>query len=304
MTMAQARTGAPNLLDWYAMLRPHHWPKCLVVLVGLLPTGAFRDPRAILGCLAAAGLFQAIASAGYIINDLLDLRRDRLHPIKRQRPIASGRIPPAAAFAVATVLAAGALATAALLSHQLLLVLGVYLCITVLYSIWFKHAVGADILTIAVIFVLRAIAGLVVIDAFISPWFLLSIGSLALLLALGKRMGELSVLTHTTMIHRVTLRRYRASQWRLVLWGMGAVAIGCYAMATMASPTGISHRWLWLTVLPVTYGIWHYLGIVQGGSGSEQPERLVLRDPRLLGAAVVWAGLFAIAIVVGAGGGR
>ncbi len=280
---------------WAAALRLHHWPKGAVVLVGLLPTGAFAHAAQVGLALAAAALFQLAASAGYLINDSLDARRDRLHPRKRLRPIASGRIGVAAAASVALALAAVALVGGSWLSHGLGLVLAAYLVITLAYSLAFKHAVGVDILVIAGVFVLRAIAGVVAIDAEISPLFLSSVGCLALLLALGKRLSEARLLTETAKVHRIVLRAYAAPGWRRVLTAVGAATIACYAVAATRSPTAVAHPALMLSVLPVFLGIWRYTRLVVTDGAGGEPERLLARDPWMLAAAASW-----IAVMIGA----
>jgi decaprenyl-phosphate phosphoribosyltransferase len=283
---------------WGRALRLHHWPKGLVVLAGLLPTGDFRDPAHVGAALLAALLFQAAASAGYLINDLLDARRDRLHPRKRHRPIAAGRIGAWPAALVAAALALGACGGGALWSPALGLALGTYLAIALTYSLALKHAVGVDVLVIASLFVLRAVAGVVVIQAEVSAWFLAAIGCLALLLALGKRLSEARLLSDTNLVHRVVLRRYQAPGWSRALSLVAAATIGCYAIAAACSPSALAHPWLALTVLPVFLGVWRYTRLVAAGEGGE-PERLLGRDPWMLAAAGSWVAAMAVAILVG-----
>jgi decaprenyl-phosphate phosphoribosyltransferase len=288
MTTEAQVAPSRHWLDWAVALRLHHWPKCLVVLVGLLPTGAFRDARAVALAIAAAVVFQAAAAGGYLVNDVLDARRDRLHPRKRRRPVAAGRIAAPAALAVALALILVALAGSWLLAPELGVVIGGYILLTLCYSLWLKHAPAADILTIAVIFVLRAVAGVVVIGKLVSFWFLAAVGALALLLALGKRLGEIDALTDVTMAHRKTLRSYRSPAWQVVLWASAAATIVCYALAATSSPTAHRHALVVLTTVPVVVGVWQYCRLARLGGGAE-PERLLLHDRVLAGCVCAWA---------------
>ncbi len=296
MSTGAPAVAAPGWVDWLAALRLHHWPKCLVVLLGLLPTGEFRDLRAVVLVLAAAVLFQGVAAGGYLVNDVLDARRDRLHPRKRQRPIASGRISPPAAMLVACLLILACVSLAWRLNDGLGLVLGAYAAIALSYSLWFKHFVIADIVTIALIFVLRAVAGVMVIGKEVSPWFLASIGMLALLIALGKRLGEAEMLSDTALVHRATLRSYQSPAWRLVLIIAAALTLLSYLLAAWASPTGQHHTWVIATCVPVAVGLWRYVQIVAAAGGGE-PERLILRDRFLAGCGLIWALMLAQAVL-------
>lgn len=297
MTAAAAVDLPARLADWARALRLHHWPKGAFVLVGLLPTAAYLRPAAVASAVAAALLFQAAASAGYLVNDLLDARRDRLHPRKRLRPIAAGRIGPAAALSVAALLGAGSVALGALLSPTLGMILAGYLALTFTYSVALKHAVFVDITVIAAAFVLRAVAGVAVIEAELSPWFLAAIGCLALLLALGKRLGEARLLSDRDLAHRAVLRRYQAPGWVRALSAAAAATIAAYAIAASCSPTAIAHPWVLATIAPVFLGVWRYTRLAVAGVGG-QPERLLARDPWLLAAALAWVALLAGAVLV------
>jgi len=269
----------------------------MVVLVGLLPTGAFRDPHAVIQVVLAAMLFQAVASGGYLFNDCLDVRRDRLHPRKRMRPIASGAIAPPAALAAAALIALGAIGLGALITPYLSLVLSCYAVVTVAYSLVLKHVVVCDIMTIAAIFVLRAVTGVVVIGAYVSPWFLISVGCLALLLALGKRLGEARLLSETQRVHRITLRAYQHAGWGRMLVVVAGLTVACYLIAASLSPTAHLHPLVLLTTIPVFCGVWRYTRLVRAGGGGE-PERLLLRDVPMAVCACAWAALLAIAVML------
>jgi 4-hydroxybenzoate polyprenyltransferase len=176
-------------------------------------------------------------------------------------------------------------------------VLAGYLALTMAYSLLLKHAVLVDVLVIASVFVLRAVAGVEVIEAEVSPWFLASVGCLALLLALGKRLSEARLLTEINLVHRVVLRSYQAPVWRRALSLAAALTIASYAVAASCSPTARAHPWVLASVLPVFLGVWRYTRLVAGGEGG-QPERLLMRDRWMLVAAASWVALMAAAILV------
>jgi len=175
-------------------------------------------------------------------------------------------------------------------------VLASYALLSVAYSLVLKHWVLCDIITIAAIFVLRAVTGVVVIGAFVSSWFLASIGCLALLIALGKRLGEVRLLSETQRVHRITLRAYQHLHWRHMLRAVAISTVACYAVAASLSPTAALHPLVMLTTIPVFGGVWRYTCLVAGGGGGE-PERMLVRDPLMLVAALSWAALLAIAVV-------
>jgi len=212
------------------------------------------------------------------------------------RPIASGAIAPSAALATAVLIALCAIGVGVFITPFLSLVLSCYAVVTVAYSLVLKHVVVCDIMTIAAIFVLRAVTGVVVIGAYVSPWFLISIGCLALLLALGKRLGEARLLSETQRVHRITLRVYQHAAWRRVLILVATMTIGCYLIAASLSPTAQLHPLVLLTTIPVFCGVWRYTRLVRDGGGGE-PERLLLRDVPMACCACAWAALLAIAVM-------
>ncbi len=266
------------------------------MLVGLLPTGQFLHPGPVLIACAAAVLFHMAAASGYLVNDILDVRRDQLHPRKRQRAIASGAISRSSAGVAAALLGGSGIVLAHIISPALAVLLGAYLAIALGYSLVFKHVVALDILVIALVFVMRAVAGVIAIEADISTLFLASVGFLALLLALGKRLSEAELLSTTNQVHRVVLRSYQAVAWRRVLVAIALATIACYALAATRSPTAATHPLLAITVAPVALGIWRYVWLVTRRGDGGEPERLLGRDRWMLCAAVGWVGMMAIAI--------
>ncbi len=279
--------AALPLWAWIVAVRPRQWTKNGLVFIGVVFSLSLTDP----GLLARSGLaFVALCllSAGtYLINDAIDAPRDRLHPVKRHRPIAAGLIAPGPAVAVASLLLAAGLALALVLSRGFLLVGLGYLALTATYSVWLKRYPLIDVFAIATGFVLRAAGGAVVIDVPISPWLLFCTLLGALLIALGKRRNELLTLEREASAHRASLAALTVEFLDELALLMAACSIMAYSLYTFfAHP--YYPPWLMLTIPLVIYGIFRYLYLVrvQGLGGS--PEELLLRDRPLLGVVVLW----------------
>src|SRR5262245_12210828 len=195
----QAETQRPTALSLLVSLRPAQWTKNLIIFAALLfgqrgTAPVFLDAHAIVRAIAAFAIFCVLSGVVYLVNDVADRDKDRLHPLKRFRPIASGEISPNLALTTAAVLAIGALGAAYALRPAFALVAGSYVALLALYSGPLKHVVIIDVLTIAIGFVLRAVAGAVAIEVEISHWLLILTTLLALFLALSKRRHELVLL--------------------------------------------------------------------------------------------------------------
>src|SRR2546421_3400123 len=172
-------------------LRPRQWSKNLLVFAGIVFAAKLGDAVRWGEALAAFGAYCALSSAAYLVNDLRDREHDRLHPVKRERPIARGELSATAAVAIAVVLTLGAVAVGAWLGWASLGLLAGFAALQLGYSFGLKHVVLVDVLAIGGLFVIRAAAGAVAVDVRISPWLLLCTALLALFLALAKRRGGL-----------------------------------------------------------------------------------------------------------------
>jgi len=189
-------------------LRPEQWTKNLFVFAGVLFGGHLLDVPAMLRAVAAFVVFCALSGVVYIFNDLADRAADQRHPLKRLRPIASGRLSSSTAAIAATILGAVSLVAALLLSPMFAVLSATYVVLLVLYSVVLKHLVIIDALTIAAGFVLRAAAGAVAVFVPISHWLLVCTTLLALFLVLSKRRHELTLLADGAMTHRPILEEY------------------------------------------------------------------------------------------------
>lgn len=271
-------------------LRPAQWTKNLLVFAGYLFTiGQAHPLRTLLIVTAAFAVFCAVSSAGYLVNDVMDAERDRRHPRKRERPIASGRVSPSAALWFAGALLVCSLVAAFALGRGFGLVVAGYLALTLAYSTGLKHIVIVDLLAIAAGFVLRAAAGAVVINVRISPWLLVCTTLLALFLGLAKRRSELVSLEEDAQNHRRTLDQYTAPMLDQMLNISAAAALMAYFLYTFApgSETAQHHPYMMITVPFVIYGLFRYLYLIHTVNAGGSPERVLLEDrPTLVNMAL------------------
>jgi 4-hydroxybenzoate polyprenyltransferase len=272
-------------------LRPEQWTKNLFVFAGVLFGGHLLDLQAMLRAVAAFAVFCALSGVVYLFNDLADREADQRHPLKRLRPIASGRLSPTVAFVSAVLLGLVALAAALLLSPLFALMAGAYVALLVLYSIRLKHLVILDALTIAAGFVLRAAAGAVAVFVPISHWLLVCMTLLALFLALSKRRHELTLLADGATSHRPILEEYSPyllDQMIAVVTASTLVAYSVYATSAETADRLKTTR-LGLTIPFVLYGIFRYLYLVHQKRAGGSPADLLLTDRPLLACVGLWA---------------
>jgi 4-hydroxybenzoate polyprenyltransferase len=272
-------------------LRPEQWTKNLFVFAGVLFGGHLLDVPAMLRALAAFAVFCALSGVVYIFNDLADRAADQQHPLKRLRPIASGRLSPSTAGIAATILGIVSLAAAVLLSPMFAVLSATYVALLVLYSIVLKHLVIIDALTIAAGFVLRAAAGAVAVFVPISHWLLVCTTLLALFLVLSKRRHELTLLADGAMTHRPILEEYSPyllDQMIAVVTASTLVAYSVYSTSTETAERLNTTR-LGLTIPFVLYGIFRYLYLVHQKRAGGSPADLLLTDRPLLACVGLWA---------------
>jgi 4-hydroxybenzoate polyprenyltransferase len=290
---APSRSTALSLV---VSLRPAQWTKNLIVFAGLLfgerASGpAFLDPRAIGEALAAFAIFCALSGVVYLVNDVADRDADRRHPLKRHRPIASGAVAPGLAIATALVLTLVALGAAYLLRPAFALVSIAYVALLAFYSGPLKHVVIIDVLTIAIGFVLRAVAGAVAIDVPISHWLLILTILLALFLALSKRRHELVLLADGATGHRPILEEYSPYLLDQMIAVVTASTLISYVIYTISPETVQKFHtdYLGLTLVFPLYGIFRYLYLVHQKEGGGSPADMLVNDRPLLACVALWA---------------
>jgi 4-hydroxybenzoate polyprenyltransferase len=292
---APARSLALNLL---ISLRPAQWIKNLIIFGGLGFGGRLLDPVAVAQATAAFAVFCALSGAVYLLNDVADRESDRRHPLKKHRPIASGAVPVPVALLTGTVLAAIALAAGFWLRPAFGWMGAIYLALLGLYSGPLKQMVIIDVLTIAIGFVLRAIAGAVVISVAISHWLLILTILLALFLALSKRRHELVLLAGGATSHRRILQEYSPYLLDQMIAVVTASTIVAYAFYTVSPDTVEkfgTDRLVWTLPFPL-YGIFRYLYLVHQKDGGGSPAEMLLTDTPLLACVALWA--IAVALVI------
>jgi 4-hydroxybenzoate polyprenyltransferase len=275
-----------SLIGIIRLIRPKQWLKNIFVLAVPVYAGQIFEPESLRNSIEALFLFCGLSAGVYIFNDFKDRERDRLHPAKRDRPLASGTVSPALALPFGFFLLVGSLVGCAAISTGLLAVAGIYLLINVLYTVWWKHVVILDILCVAFGFVLRVVAGGFAVGATIRPWILLCTLCLALLISLGKRRGEIALLGDGAADHRKILGEYPAAFLDILIVIVSGMTLMTYCLFTFYS--GHSER-LMVTIPFVLYGVFRYLYLLYVNNATDAPEALFLRDKPLLVNSMLWA---------------
>lgn len=278
-------------------LRPKQWTKNLLVFAALLFSIQRFSIEMFLKSVIGFLLFCLISSCVYIINDYVDREQDRLHPDKRNRPMASGALNPGLALSFGILLFATSMITAVYLNALFAVILLVYFVINITYSLRLKHVVIIDIMIIASGFVLRAIGGGLVIGVELTPWFLLCTLLLALFLAISKRRHELYLLEGDKKHHRKVLEHYSIDLLNQFNSIVTTATIVFYALFTFNSGHSIYLMW---TMPLVIYGIFRYLYLIHKHNKGGKPEQILLEDKHILVTVILYALLvFAILLLFG-----
>ncbi|MBI1959445.1 MAG: decaprenyl-phosphate phosphoribosyltransferase [Candidatus Rokubacteria bacterium] len=272
-----------------ASLRPKQWVKNLFVFAGVIFSQQLFTPL-FWPALGAFALFCVLSGSMYLLNDVADAEKDRLHPTKRFRPVASGALPRGGALALGVGLLVASLAGSVALSWRFGLVAAGYGVLLTAYSLWLKHLVILDVLAVAVGFVLRAVAGAVAIDVEISGWLLICTVLIALFLAVGKRRHEYLTLSGNAAAHRPILAEYSEGFLDQMIAVVTASTVTAYALYTMSPETVAKFhtRLLPLTLPFVLYGIFRYLYLLYRRQLGGNPSDLLLSDRALLLNTVLW----------------
>lgn len=279
-------------------LRPQQWTKNLFVLAAL-PFGLkLFDPAAVALALAAFVVFCALSGVVYLVNDLYDREADRLHPVKRLRPIAAGVLAPGTAATAAVLIATAALGAAFAIGPKFALASAAYLALFYLYTRWFKHLVIIDVLSIAIGFVLRTYAGAVAIHVPVSDWLLVCTVLLALFLGLSKRRHEITLLASGAASHRRILDEYNPYLLDQMIGVVTASTLMAYIIYCTSSDTveRFGTHNLVLTIPFPIYGILRYLYLVHRRDGGGNPSELLITDRPLLICVGLWGLVTALVI--------
>jgi 4-hydroxybenzoate polyprenyltransferase len=268
--------------------RPQEWIKNLFVFAGLLFSGKFNDPQAVLEATLAFVSFCAISSAGYFVNDLIDIELDRKHPVKRFRPLPAGELSMMAAKTIAPMLAAAgiALAFVAVNWEVGLMVVG-YGVAQVAYSLGLKQIVIVDVMTLAGLFILRVAAGASAVDAHASEWLILCTGMLAAFLGFTKRRQEAVSELHQGTSSRPVLEHYSLPFLDQMVSLVTTGTVISYAIYAVDSPI-VGSQMMW-TIPPVVYGIFRYLYLIYDRSDERSQAAIVAGDKGMLAAGASFA---------------
>jgi 4-hydroxybenzoate polyprenyltransferase len=292
------------MFSYLLLLRPGQWIKNTFVFAALLFGDRLLDPIAVEHSLLAFICFCCASSAGYIVNDILDRERDRMHPKKKNRPLASGAVPVGGAIGLGiAMLALAAIICSIFLPIGFWIAVSAYLFLTISYSLVLKHRMLIDVIVIAVLFVLRALAGAVAIEVEASPWLIICTFMLCLFLGFGKRRCEIVMIGNNADIkaHRETLVRYTPDLLTHLLSTSGGIAIVTFLLYTLdqsvPSVFAEQKRYLIYTLPLVVYGVFRYAMLIELGKASG-PTEMIAKDPPFLIAILLWA-FAAVAILYG-----
>lgn len=271
-------------------MRPRQWLKNGLVYAALFFDRKVIDLESFARTTAAFILLCMVSSAVYIMNDLADIENDRQHPTKKTRPLAAGELSPTLAIVVAIVLAIGGLAAGFILSPALGWILLTYLVIQVAYTFYFKHVVLMDVILVASGFILRVGAGVAVISVQrFSPWLYVCTGLLALLMALGRRRHELSLLGLDAGNHRAILEEYTIDLIDRLIGIVAGAALVAYSLYTFMAEGLPENNLMMLTIPFVLYGIFRYLYLIHVKHEGGAPEDIFIRDRPMQLALFFWA---------------
>ena len=278
------------LNNYMRLLRSSQWIKNGVVLAGLIFAGEAVVYHEVLWAIEAMIAFCFLSSSVYILNDIVDRDRDRLHPLKKNRPIAAGNISITTAMLIGLILAAAGILISLLINKNLLIVAVCFLILNILYTLLFKNIVIIDVMSIAGGFVLRAVAGAVAINVEISGWLLITTFVLALFLGLGKRRHELIILEKEASAHRKILEKYSTYLLDQLIGVVTASTVITYLFYTLSPEVGVKlgTKYLFVTIPFVIYGIFRYLYLVHKEEKGGSPTRLLLTDLPLLLDVLLW----------------
>jgi 4-hydroxybenzoate polyprenyltransferase len=288
-----ARRSLPAAV--FVSLRPRQWTKNLLLFAGIVFAAKLGDASRWGEAIAAFAAYCAASSASYLVNDVRDAPHDRLHPVKRSRPIARGELSPRAAEALAALLLLVAFALVIPLGVGSILFLSAFFALQAAYTLSLKHVVLLDVMTIGGLFVVRAAAGAAAVDVRISPWLLLCTALLALFLALAKRRGELVLVGAEATPGRPVLEGYSLELVDQLVTIVAASTVISYCLYTF---TARDSKAMMVTIPFVVFGVFRYLLLIHRRDLGEEPEEVLLRDGPILLCIAGWAACAAVILAV------
>ena len=279
--------------DIIKLMRPIQWTKNLFVFVAIVFAGEAFNKALLIQCLFAFATFCVLSSSVYVLNDIIDKEKDASHPTKKNRPIASGKVSVPLAVVLFIVLTILAGVGSVLLGGWFALIAGMYFAINIAYSLKLKNVPIIDIMSIASGFVLRTLAGAVLIQMAISPWLVVCAFFLSLFLAIQKRSVEIGTVTKNTHTRFVN-QFYTPDMLRAMSSTIDSATIIAYTLYTFSDNSN-ELSYMMLTIPMVIFGIFRYQYIIHAsGSLAETPEYAIIKDKPLLIDILLWAVLSAV----------
>lgn len=289
-TTSASPVPRPSLaVDLVRSARPRQWIKNGFVFAALIFASKLSHPSLAGRAVAAFIVFSLLSGAVYLVNDVADRSADRTHPLKANRPIASGRVPVPLALGLAGVATIIGIGAGFLLGIDFGLIVSGYIVLQAFYTFWLKHLVLIDVFAIAAGFVLRAAGGAAVIHVSISPWLYLCTVLIALFLGFGKRRHELLLLEEGAGIHRRNLDEYTGPLLDDLITIVAGATIIAYSLYTFFASAVPQNHTMMLTIPFVLYGVFRYLLLVHKTDFSGAPEEVVWKDIPLLVDLILWA---------------
>jgi len=276
--------------DIIKLARPAQWLKNGIMVLAIVFAGELTNPDKILLTIVAMAIYCLLSSGIYTLNDIVDADRDRLHPLKKDRPIAAGRIGVGIASVMSAALLIGGLAAAWAVNGPFFWSAVAFIGLNLLYSFWWKNLVILDVLAIALSFVIRAYAGTFAIVVPASTWMLFSTLLLALFLGLGKRRHELLYLEKEALAHRKTLVKYSSYLLDPLIIVVTASVLVIYMLYTSSTEViqKLGTDKLFVTVPFVVYGIFRYLYLIHREDRGGSPTRILISDFPILITVMLW----------------
>jgi len=295
---------------WFLVsVRPRQWLKNLAIFAPLIFEGTFFNQDTLLTVIIGFGVFSLLTSGMYLLNDVIDIKKDQSHPFKSGRPIAAGKIHPIIAILASLVFIGLSIYFARGMNTFFGFSVTAYAVLQILYSFLLRSLILLDVMAIASGFLLRVYAGAVLIDAHVTVWFILTVASLALFLAIGKRRSERTLLLGSKaqdLTTRKILMHYPESLLDSLTVMFGTATWISYTMFTFLQPppsagpqvlilfgdylprTLLASKWLMLSVPFVVYGVMRYLFVIYEKKEGESPERVLISDVPLLASVIAW----------------
>ena len=285
------------LREIFITMRPKQWYKNLVIFIGIAFSLNLLNINLWISAISAFFIFCLLSGSIYLVNDVLDIEKDKKHPKKRERPLPSGKLKPYQAITAATIFILIALLGSYMINIPFFLISIVFFVLMMLYSLYLKNFIIVDIMIISTGFVIRAVAGALAISVLVSPWLIICAFLIALFLALGKRRHELFLLGDNVKEHRESLESFSTEMLDQMIIITTSTLIMSYSLYTF-----FTGKLLMMVTIPFAfYGIFRYLFLIHSKKMGGEPEML-FKDKGMVLSIVLWALVVFLVLYVNIGG--